>query len=99
MQITINVPDENINGALEAPLSRYWAREAGWDPVKKEGHVVDALDEGAITEFDEKALRAALLIMAARSPSQLVALASGAYDGVTGDLLLQYMAFGQVRYA
>lgn len=33
MKITVEVPNEHIDGALEAPHSRYWASEAVWTRV------------------------------------------------------------------
>jgi hypothetical protein len=98
MQITIHVPDEHINNALRAPHSRYWASAASWDPATKQGHVVDTRDNGSIHELDAEDLARALIRMVALKPLQVVALAGGVYDGITGDTLLQLMAFNELRY-
>lgn len=105
MQITIDIPDTHINGALENPHSKYWAVEARWDPQTHEGHVV----EGYVTARDGSVkhvthtlnatrLKTALGLMATKSPRAFAMLLSGDYDGPTGDLLLQFMAFGELKY-
>ncbi len=96
MQITINVPDQHIHGALAAPASRAWADEAGWDPEKVEGFMVDA--SGTIYELDATELSKALVLMADRYPLPFANLQAGQYDGSIGDLLLQLMAFGEAVY-
>jgi hypothetical protein len=98
MKITIEVPDEHINGALAAPRARCWASAASWDPEAKQGHVVDSLDDGTIYEIDEGSLRAGLIQMASKDPDVFARVLSGSYDAVTGDALLQFMAFGELRY-
>jgi hypothetical protein len=76
----------------------YWASAASWDPATKQGHVVDTLDNGSIHELDAEDLARALIRMVALKPLQVVALAGGVYDGITGDILLQLMAFNELRY-
>lgn len=100
MQITINVPDEHINGALAEPHSRYWAREAGWDPETSAGFVYEPQDNGADARhvLNAAKLEKALWGMAEKYPRQFARLISGDYDGSTGDVLLQLMAFGELRY-
>lgn len=97
MKLTIEVPDRHINGALAAPHSRYWCSQ-----VKIDGGIGWAVDSG-----DEKPkkirltltrVRIGLLAMQKHNPSQFAALCSGDYDGVTGDVLLQFMCFGQEKY-
>jgi hypothetical protein len=44
VKITIEVPDEYINGALKEPHSRYWASFASWDPAKFSGVVHERLE-------------------------------------------------------
>lgn len=104
MQITIKVPDEHIHGALAAPHSRYWALSGSWNTVTCKGCVVEA-HEGGDRRADSKAydvnrlrLAEALRLMAEQYPTQFARLLSGEYDGVTGDTLLQFMTFGELRY-
>lgn len=97
MKITVEVPDENIHGALEAPHSRYWAMEARWDPKTCTGFVVDGLTSERY-KLDSWALRAALETMAVKRPAEFLSLVNASYDGLTGDVLLQFMAFGELVY-
>lgn len=104
MQITINVPDEHIHGALAAPHSRYWALSGTWDAKTCKGCVVEAC-EGGDGRADSKAydlnrlkLADALRLMFEKNPRKFGELAGGYYDGSTGDVLLQFMAFGELRY-
>lgn len=97
MKIEIDVPNEHINGALLEPHSRYWASEAIWDPTHQVGRVVER--EGANGQPDTHTLypsklKTALEFMARRYPVPFSRLQAGTYDGTTGDLLLQLMAFG-----
>lgn len=104
MQITIKVPDEHINGALAAPHSRYWALSGTWDARTAKGCVVEAC-EGGERRADSKAydlnrlkLAEGLRLMSEKTPTQFARLLGGGYDGSTGDTLLQFMAFGELRY-
>lgn len=94
MKLTIEVPDEHINGALAAPHSRYWADSAQWDPTKRSGKN----GQHAPIELNSHALKTALCLMATVCPRHFSRLMAGEYDGVTGDILLQLMAFGELRY-
>jgi hypothetical protein len=106
VKITIEVPDKHIDGALAEPHSKYWASEARWDPKKREGHVVevdsdrDSDDVKQITHtLNVHALKSGLALLAAQSPRAFAMLLSGDYDGLTGDLLLQLMALGEIKYS
>jgi hypothetical protein len=98
MQITVEVPDRYIHNALAAPRSRYWALEAGWDPATCTGYVVDGLEDKR-HELGPDDLREALELIAVQRPAEFVSLVNGSYDGLTGDVLLQFMAFGKRVYA
>ena len=50
-------------------------------------------------ELTKVHLSFALEQMAGLTPAQFAALTSGDYDGTTGDVLLQLMAFGCLKYA
>lgn len=104
MRITIEVPDEHIDGALAEPSSLYWALEASWRRYNDspEGWVLErggAADGAAERHLLGAArLKKALGLMYHVRPVQFAKLASGQYDGETGDLLLQLMAFGEMKY-
>jgi hypothetical protein len=97
MKIKIDIPDKHINGALAEPRSRYWASEAKWDPEEREGYAIER-ESGERHQLGSSKLQAALIHLAERRPTDLAALLSGNYDGETGDILLQLMAFGEVRF-
>ncbi len=98
MKITIEIPDENIHGALAGPHSGYWAKSCEWDPATCSGIVV-AHDCSDVVAMTPEKLQNALLLMSQHCPRHFSnLLASGLYDGVTGDLLLQLIAFGELRY-
>lgn len=98
MKIRIEVPNAHIDGALAEPHSRYWASEARWVPRGLVGHVVDAEDCGKRYALNASKLKKALEVMAEKYPLPFAKLKSGDYDGPIGDLLLQLIAFGEVRY-
>lgn len=97
MKITIEVPEKHINGALLEPRSRYWADEAGWDPVEKNGFVI-VRDTGVRYQVSETSIQSALVWLSLNKPLIFYELLSGRYDSETGDILLQAMAFGKLRY-
>lgn len=95
MQITINVPDANIQSVLYRPHSAYWALELQWNGVN--GFVLEHEGERR-TELDREKLRSALIVMAQSHSHQFACVIAGDGDGVTGDTLLQLMAFGELVY-
>lgn len=101
MKITIEVPDVQINAALESPNAKYWATSASWSPTYRSGFVVEMHGKDGKSErhtLGIARLKAALAHMAVHRPDDLARLLDGTWDGETGDLLLQLMAFGEVRY-
>lgn len=100
MKITIEVPDEHVHGALAGPHSRYWAGEMDWNTERCTGYVIECPDDGSNKRHRLSATRlgAGLVAMAKHNPSQFAALLSGDYDGITGDVLLQFMTFGEEKY-
>lgn len=105
MKIQIEVPNEHIDAALAEPNSRYWASEAVWKIVdgSHEGYLVrkhladDHLGPPRI-ELDDRKLETALVLMASNHARNFGKLMTGCCDGETGDVLLQLMAFGEVKY-
>jgi hypothetical protein len=97
MKICVEVPIENIYNALDAPHSRYWAKAYRWEEGMDLGHVYDRIDEKGY-ELHSENLRSGLELMAKNSPMQFARLVAGDQDGPVGDTLLQYMAFGELKY-
>lgn len=98
MKITIDVPVENINNALTLPHSRYWCREVNIkDGI---GYAIDWAGDGnpQKIQITKSKLRLGLIAMAKHNPTQFAALLSGDSDGITGDVLLQFITFGEEKY-
>lgn len=101
MKIQIEIPDQNIDNALAAPHSRYWASEAGWDPKGRTGYVVDALaavGEPRRYEFAADAIVRALQVMGEFGLAAFGHVCDDRADGPDGDTLLQYTVFGELKY-
>lgn len=105
MKITIEVPDAAIDAALAAPHSRYWAKKASWHryPEGAEGFVLEHSDLGRTGKperimLGSSKLKAALTKMAETQPARFARVKANEADGVDGDILLQLMAFGEVKY-
>lgn len=97
MRITIDVPDEVIDDVLCEPHARYWCREASWSAHFHVGACVDG-ETGAKFPLNRTVLKRALSLMATHHSRSFARLLSASWDGETGDILLQLMAFGEVRY-
>lgn len=101
MKLAIEIHDENIDGALAEPASRYWASEAEWRGAPLScGFVKEIIEGGKPMRhvLTPEKLQGALVKMAEKHPKHFERLWLGTYDGETGDVLLQLMAFGEVKY-
>lgn len=101
MKITVDVPNAHIDNALAGPASHYWANEAAWTryPDGPEGYVVEDGIPPARHTLGSAKLKTALTKMADEFPARFGRIKSGDSDALDGDVLLQLMAFGEVKYS
>lgn len=105
MNVAIEIPDTHIDNALEAPHSRYWADEAGWDRVARTGYVVERENGDGPKrirhEFGAAQIERALQLMVGGKTGTALTFANiitDNTDGPDGDVLLQLAALGELRY-
>lgn len=98
MKITIEVPSKVVIDCMNNAGSRYWARDLTWNGTK--GHVTEHGGEGLNHRhsISLRRIKKGLALLAAKNPSRFAELTRQDYDAETGDILLQLMVFGEVKY-
>ena len=104
MKITIEVPDEVIERAIREARIAYWGtitRYVGaWIVTEHEPTAADRSENPDGYRVSSASLVAGLVLMAsgAKTARHFADLMAGTGDSVTGDVLIQCAAFGELRY-
>lgn len=97
---TIEISDDNIRGALTQPSSSYWAKSCDLEFQNGtfSGYVVESDSGETHVLGDTKLARGIAAFAKLDDREHFGRLLDGSYDGGTGDILLQLIAFGEIKY-
>lgn len=98
MEISITIDNKQIIDCMLGAHSRYWADYLVWDG--KRGSVVEHNDgESPVRHtISLRKIRKGVERLSKLCPNSFAALTSDRWDGDTGDLLLQMIVLGEVKY-
>lgn len=98
MIIAIDVPDKRVLDCLNGAGSRYWARDLVMRGDR--GSVVEHADGKPIQHMiGPRKLRRGVAALAKLAPRRFEQLCSEDWDAETGDVLLQLVVLGEIKYA
>jgi hypothetical protein len=103
MKIEINVSDQRLSETYHQGLfgwvTRHWAEPVAHDHTRtlKWVHVRE-LETGKVYRVSDADIERAVRLMLQQTPMQFAAMLAERGDAVTGDVLVQFAALGELKY-
>jgi uncharacterized membrane protein len=103
MKLEIEVDDQAVRDAFEAGLWGFatvqWCSEVDMARADEGVYRVTERESGKVFEVDAARVLEGLKLMAVETPKNFALVLGGAADAVVGDVLVQFAALGELKYA